>query len=112
MMAPNMFESIRTRNAAWQTFSAPMRPPSSIASSTSSPIWGATKTSPAIPAYPVTDDAGKTSHAPAKAKNEFGYGAQWTGHTGALAREMPAAERMALLQEELRESIAGLQRYA
>ncbi|SAK49657.1 2-nitropropane dioxygenase [Caballeronia temeraria] len=67
---------------------------------------------PAIPAYPVTYDAGKALHAAAKAKNEFGYGAQWAGQAAALARELPAAELMARLQAELRESIAALQRYA
>ncbi|BAO92344.1 NAD(P)H-dependent flavin oxidoreductase [Caballeronia cordobensis] len=66
---------------------------------------------PAIPAYPVTYDAGKALHAAAKAKDEFGYGAQWAGQAAALARELPAAELMARLQAELEESIAGLQRY-
>jgi nitronate monooxygenase len=42
----------------------------------------------------------------------FSYGAQWAGQAAALARELPAAELMARLQAELRESIAGLQRYA
>ncbi|SAL36518.1 2-nitropropane dioxygenase [Caballeronia cordobensis] len=67
---------------------------------------------PAIPAYPVTYDAGKALHAAAKAKDEFGYGAQWAGQAAALVRELPAAELMARLQAELEESIAGLQRYA
>jgi nitronate monooxygenase len=67
---------------------------------------------PAIPAYPVTYDAGKALHAAAKAKEDFSYGAQWAGQAAALARELPAAELMARLQAELRESIAGLQRYA
>ncbi|BBQ01601.1 2-nitropropane dioxygenase (plasmid) [Burkholderia sp. SFA1] len=66
---------------------------------------------PAIPAYPVTYDAGKALHAAAKAKDEFGYGAQWAGQAAALVRELPAAELMARLQAELEESIAGLQRY-
>ncbi|SAK78819.1 2-nitropropane dioxygenase [Caballeronia fortuita] len=67
---------------------------------------------PTIPAYPVTYDAGKSLHAAAKAKGEFGYGAQWAGQAAALARELPAAELMARLQAELRESIAHMQRYA
>ncbi|SAL82943.1 2-nitropropane dioxygenase [Caballeronia arvi] len=67
---------------------------------------------PAIPAYPVTYDAGKSLHAAAKAKDEFGYGAQWAGQAAALARELPAAELMARLQAELEESIAGLRQYA
>jgi nitronate monooxygenase len=60
--------------------------------------------------YPITYDAGKALHAAAKAHGEFGYGAQWAGQAAALARELPAAELMARLQAELRESIAGLQR--
>ncbi|EKS70414.1 MULTISPECIES: nitronate monooxygenase [Caballeronia] len=73
---------------------------------------GRAEGAPAIPAYPITYDAGKALHAVAKAKSEFGYGAQWAGQAAALARELPAAELMARLQDELRESIAGLQRYA
>ncbi|CAG9266748.1 hypothetical protein BCEP4_430023 [Burkholderia cepacia] len=34
---------------------------------------------PATPAYPIAYDAGKALHAAAKAKREFGYGAQWAG---------------------------------
>ncbi|SAK63954.1 2-nitropropane dioxygenase [Caballeronia catudaia] len=67
---------------------------------------------PAIPAYPVTYDAGKSLHAAAKAKDEFGYGAQWAGQAAALARELPAAELMTRLKAELDESIAGLRQYA
>ncbi|SAK65754.1 NAD(P)H-dependent flavin oxidoreductase [Caballeronia ptereochthonis] len=67
---------------------------------------------PAIPAYPITYDAGKSLHAAAKAKGEFGYGAQWAGQAAALARELPAAGLMARLQAELHESIEGLRKYA
>ncbi|GJH24516.1 nitronate monooxygenase family protein [Caballeronia novacaledonica] len=66
---------------------------------------------PAIPAYPITYDAGKSLHAAAKAKGEFGYGAQWAGQAAALVRELPAAELMARLEVELQQSIAGLQQY-
>ncbi|GJH16785.1 nitronate monooxygenase [Caballeronia novacaledonica] len=66
---------------------------------------------PAIPAYPITYDAGKSLHAAAKAKGEFGYGAQWAGQAAALVRELPAAELMARLEAELQQSIAGLQQY-
>jgi nitronate monooxygenase len=67
---------------------------------------------PAIPDYPITYDAGKSLHAAAKAKGEFGYGAQWAGQAAALARELPAAELMARLQAELQESIDDLRKYA
>ncbi|KIG10648.1 NAD(P)H-dependent flavin oxidoreductase [Caballeronia concitans] len=67
---------------------------------------------PRNPDYPITYDAGKALHAAAKAKGDFGYGAQWAGQAAALAREMPAAELMARLVAELDESIAALARYS
>ncbi|WP_244829998.1 nitronate monooxygenase family protein [Caballeronia sp. TF1N1] len=67
---------------------------------------------PNNPAYPVTYDAGKALHAAAKARGEFGYGAQWGGQAAALAREMSAAELMARLEAELDETIESLQRYS
>jgi nitronate monooxygenase len=67
---------------------------------------------PATPAYPVTYDAGKALHAAAKAKGEFGYGAQWAGQAAALARSLPAAELVAQLDRELRETVQRLQPYA
>ncbi|KND55069.1 Enoyl-[acyl-carrier-protein] reductase [FMN] [Candidatus Paraburkholderia kirkii] len=73
---------------------------------------GGSAQAPAIPAYPITYDVGKALHAAAKAKGEFGYGAQWAGQAAALARELPAVELMARLQAELRESIEGLRKYA
>lgn len=64
---------------------------------------------PQPPAYPIAYDAGKALHAAAKAKGEFGYGAQWAGQAAALARSLPAAELFAQLESELRESIRQLQ---
>ena len=43
----------------------------------------------AIPDYPIAYDAGKALHTAAKAKGEFGYGAQWAGQAAPLARAMP-----------------------
>jgi nitronate monooxygenase len=65
---------------------------------------------PQPPAYPIAYDAGKALHAAAKAKGEFGFGAQWAGQAAALARSLPAAELFAQLESELRESISQLQR--
>ena len=62
----------------------------------------------AIPDYPITYDLGKALHAAAKAKGEFGYGAQWAGQAAALARAMPAAELVALLDAELNASLRSL----
>jgi nitronate monooxygenase len=66
---------------------------------------------PETPAYPVAYDAGKALHAAAKARGEFGYGAQWAGQAAALARSLPAAELFAQLERELRESVQKLQQW-
>ncbi|MFL9966553.1 nitronate monooxygenase [Paraburkholderia sediminicola] len=68
--------------------------------------------SPKPPAYPIAYDAGKALHAAAKATGEFGYGAQWAGQAAALARPLPAAELVAQLDRELKESIRQLQQFA
>ena len=64
---------------------------------------------PATPAYPIAYDAGKALHAAAKAKGEFGYGAQWAGQAAPLARSLPAAELFAALERETRAAIERLQ---
>jgi len=55
----------------------------------------------AIPDYPITYDMGKALNAAAKAKGEFGFGAQWAGQGAPLSRPMPAGELVKLLAEEL-----------
>src|SRR6201999_2034217 len=55
-----------------------------------------------IPAYPLAYDAGKALNAAAKAAGEAGFGAQWAGQGAPLARELPAAELVAALADELR----------
>ena len=57
-----------------------------------------------IPAYPIAYDAGKALHAAAKAKLEFGYGAQWAGQGAPLARALPTAELVGVLATELEEA--------
>jgi nitronate monooxygenase len=69
---------------------------------------GESADAPKVPDYPITYDAGKALHAAAKAKGEFGYGAQWAGQAAALARELPAADLMARLKAELAASIESL----
>ncbi|RQR87505.1 MULTISPECIES: nitronate monooxygenase family protein [unclassified Burkholderia] len=64
---------------------------------------------PATPAYPIAYDAGKALHAAAKAKGEFGYGAQWAGQAAPLVRSLPTAELFATLERETRAAIARLQ---
>jgi nitronate monooxygenase len=71
---------------------------------------GSDARAPKPPAYPIAYDAGKALHAAAKATGEFGYGAQWAGQAAALARSLPAAELVAELDRELKESIGQLQR--
>ncbi|WP_292229636.1 nitronate monooxygenase [Brevundimonas sp.] len=63
-------------------------------------IWGQGDVPPAA-AYPIAYDAGKALNAAAKAKGEAGFGAQWAGQGALLARTFPAAELMAVLQQEL-----------
>jgi nitronate monooxygenase len=54
-----------------------------------------------IPAYPIAYDAGKSLHAGAKARAEFGYGAQWAGQGAPLARALPTGELVQVLAAEL-----------
>ncbi|ACC76099.1 nitronate monooxygenase [Paraburkholderia phymatum] len=67
---------------------------------------------PATPDYPIAYDAGKALHAAAKAKGEFGFGAQWAGQAAALARALPAAELVARLEAELDEAVGRLRQFA
>lgn len=60
---------------------------------------------PALPDYPVAYDAGKALAAAARAHGDGGYGAQWAGQGAPLARLMPAARLMAMLEYELREAL-------
>ncbi|TAM01347.1 MAG: nitronate monooxygenase [Paraburkholderia sp.] len=63
---------------------------------------------PQTPAYPIAYDIGKALIAAAKAKGEFGYGAQWAGQAAALSRALPAAELVAKLEEEMRACVNEL----
>jgi nitronate monooxygenase len=63
---------------------------------------------PPVPDYPLTYDAGKALHAAAKARDEFGYGAQWAGQAASLARALPAGELVETLAAELREALREL----
>lgn len=56
----------------------------------------------AIPDYPITYDLGKALIAAAKAKGEFGFGAQWAGQGAPLSRPMAAAELVRVLVDELK----------
>ncbi|WP_022683960.1 NAD(P)H-dependent flavin oxidoreductase [Sphingobium bisphenolivorans] len=56
------------------------------------------------PAYPIAYDAGKALNAAAKAKGEYGYGAQWAGQGAPLARPLPAADLVRTLAAELVQS--------
>lgn len=65
---------------------------------------GRTTRNEEVPDYPIAYDLGKALHAAAKARGEFGYGAQWAGQGAPLARAMPAAELVATLAHELAEA--------
>jgi nitronate monooxygenase len=60
-----------------------------------------------IPSYPIAYDAGKALHTAAKAKGEFGYGAQWAGQGAPLARAMPTADLIRELAAELEAASGG-----
>jgi nitronate monooxygenase len=62
--------------------------------------FGANVADREVPDYPIAYDAGKALHTVAKAKKDFGYGAQWAGQGAPLARSMPAAELVATLVGE------------
>jgi len=57
-----------------------------------------------IPDYPIAYDAGKSLHAAARSKQQFGFGAQWAGQGAPLARAMPAGELVKTLAVELKEA--------
>ncbi|MGH6694280.1 NAD(P)H-dependent flavin oxidoreductase [Sphingopyxis sp.] len=54
-----------------------------------------------IPDYPIAYDLGKALNAAAKARGEYGFGAQWAGQGAPLARAMPAAGIVMVLAAEL-----------
>lgn len=53
-----------------------------------------------IPDYPIAYDIGKALHAAAKARGDFGFGAQWAGQGAPLARNMSTATLIAQLAAE------------
>ncbi|RCK50341.1 2-nitropropane dioxygenase [Thalassospira profundimaris] len=57
-----------------------------------------------LPDYPIAYDAGKALHGSAKAKGEFGFGAQWAGQGAPLSRAMPAAELVKTLMAEMKQA--------
>jgi nitronate monooxygenase len=61
----------------------------------------------AIPDYPIAYDAGKELHTAAKRAGEFGYGAQWAGQGAPLARAVPVAKLVALLQSEMEQAFSA-----
>jgi nitronate monooxygenase len=63
---------------------------------------------PPSPDYPIAYDAGKALHAAAKAKGEFGYGAQWAGQAAMLSRAMPASDLVDTLDSELKATLRRL----
>ena len=58
--------------------------------------------SPEVPDYPLAYDAAKQLHAAASAQGNHAFAAHWAGQGAAQARELPAAELVALLADELR----------
>lgn len=59
-----------------------------------------------VPAYPLAYDVSKALNAAASAKGELGYGVRWAGTGARLARALPAAEIVRLIEAELRDALA------
>ncbi len=55
-----------------------------------------------VPAYPIAYDLGKALNAAAKARGEYGFGAQWAGTGAPRFRAMPARQLVQALASELR----------
>ncbi|QEA38178.1 nitronate monooxygenase [Pistricoccus aurantiacus] len=66
--------------------------------------FGEAKGSPPPADYPVAYDAAKRLNAAASKLGDHEFAAQWAGQGAPLARELPAADLMALLREESRSS--------
>jgi len=58
-----------------------------------------------VPDYPIAYDASKSLIAAAKAKQEQKFGVQWAGQGAPLVRPMPAADLMAILNDELTQAL-------
>ncbi len=57
-----------------------------------------------VPAYPIAYDLGKALNAAAKARGEYGFGAQWAGEGAPDVRAMPAGQLVQTLADELRQA--------
>ncbi|WP_394561302.1 NAD(P)H-dependent flavin oxidoreductase [Aquipseudomonas alcaligenes] len=58
----------------------------------------------ALPDYPICYDAAKALHAAASAQGNHDFAAQWAGQGAPLARELPAAQLLATLVEEMQQA--------
>lgn len=58
----------------------------------------------AVPDYPIAYDLGKALNAAAKARGEFGFGAQWAGQGAPLTRSQSTSALVAALAEEFEEA--------
>lgn len=60
-----------------------------------------------VPSYPIAYDAAKQLHAAATQAGENGFGPQWAGTAFRLVRNLPAAELMTQLTNELMTAVRG-----
>ncbi|WP_043311057.1 nitronate monooxygenase family protein [Pseudomonas sp. ML96] len=58
----------------------------------------------ALPDYPICYDAAKALHTAASAQGNHDFAAQWAGQGAPLARELPAAQLLATLVEEMQQA--------
>ena len=61
-----------------------------------------------IPDYPIAYDLAKSLHAAARAKGEYGFGAQWAGQGFPMWRALTAGELVRVLQAELEAALLTL----
>lgn len=54
-----------------------------------------------VPDYPIAYDLGKALNAAAKARGDYGFGAQWAGEGAPFSRPMPTGRLVETLVEEL-----------
>lgn len=60
-----------------------------------------------LPAYPIAYSAAKALNAAASAQGSSDFAVHWAGQSAPLAREMPAAQLVACLQQELKQAQQG-----
>lgn len=105
-LADRGYREALTSEAAYQTVMTRVisgRPARSLANRFTRLGRGVTPES--VPSYPMAYDLGKALHAAGKARDEFGFGAQWAGQGAPLLRQLPAGKLVDILASELADAL-------